>query len=1703
MYPVFPIAIFSQAQAMQIYSRHSARWVCAFVALAFAFVVPVQGQVIEEGYPTKPVFPEEPPAAPHLHEECGLFLDSDAFAEECAGDNGGPGVIGVGAEGPVSSDVSLDPAWRTPPRLECPSAVFLDELETGAIDCHASDAAGEEHLDYRWEPIGGATRDYLENPRLIPEDAPNPLVVAPSSPQYEALETFLSEEGTQRYRYRLTATSRATGLSSRAEVEVFVLSSRPEVYCPLEVTVEEGSTVALACEGADPLSFRMEDGPGDAPVLWEWEGLWGASTAPLTAADTPQPLFTAPPGSAGATYHYVASMTTHSSGVSRTARRRVSVAVKAADGNSAPSITCPGDPYEEYEASPDFMFNCMASDVPAGATYGWTGDDVANRLANRNALDATFRVPGNIPGGSEGNYTQTYEYTVTMLDGSAVAATADVSVTVREKPDIESCLNSSIRRVDEGGNTIPLEGCIDEPTGAPGGPSAYRYEWRIRPGTPTPPDALSRLNRTDIRIPEFTSPADVQQDVLYQYELIISAENADPFVFRIDVAVRDLDAGRFNLACSQSKFSAIPEENANTEITLGCDAPGVSPSAVPVWKWTARDPTPNTNRLSDPNIQNPRFKVHTEAEFRTAARGERSILFYYTVSVAADGQSQSQDVSVEVTDPNTIRAGCTRTRARFFDGDPWDTIGNCMFIHGRDKDVSFQFRSVWTGKSTTDTRFVDKLDELLSATDVHAPLFKVPENVDKDETYYYEVVILDSRNRRVRNLPVTVEVRDRNPLVPLSLSCTKDVAVYEGEDVTLDCEASGLADDTGYSYAWSHPDPLILARLIRGQDGPRPTFRAPPSVQQNTAYEYMLTVTAANAIPASETVRITVLPRPEVHIAVACTDPAPVYEGADDFALDCKATGAPDGASYAYRWEARGATAGISRLVAGTDGPAPTFDVPDEVEQNETFDYRLTVMAEHADPVTADVAVRVLNNATLALSCTDPAAVYEGSDDFALDCKVDGPLAASDYDYLWEGRGATTDIARLAAGTDSPTPTFAVPDDVSQTTTYEYRLTVSAEHADPATAEVEVTVLNNPRIVVSCEDKPYSAYEGSEDIAMTCSATGAPGEPDYEYLWEARGATPDIARLLAGPSDPMQRFDVPENVDANETYEYLLTATAPNADPGTEEVTVTVLNKENLALACPDNPYSTYEGSEDITLECSAAGAPEGSDYAYAWEARGATADTDLLSETKISSPAFATPDSVQQDETYEYRLTVSAENAEDAMADVTVTVLDRLPPPEPTSVGVTASISRLRFGVQSSDTQVSLDPLTDQISTSLSGPYHAGRMMLSPGDTGAEASEGPGKAVSIELVTPVTLRREGGGDAPPLALSPSWSVAASCEQLSSRSIGGLRVDVRLAESECLLLLFGGALDLVGAPSGRYSGNLDVVLRSGVGEETQSVEVEVTVVPAQRVTTIGPGGVRFAASREAPAGLTETQNVSIYPDVAYLTQDEPSGVFALSNPSQIPLEVSVSVLFGYTEATEDGRETVVEDMAVSPLGDLSEALELHPRTLILEPGERGVVRYGVREEALPEMTERGYAAFFEIASIPRQYVRSDFLPEAATEGKTGRVTMRIPGAYAPSERVSSLRAELLSLSRGASLSATFLVESGGVPFAGEVVAYDGNGRELGRRRTLVYTRSRVRVSLSRVPEDEVVFLRFSPLGSGRVSEPVSVPWNAPRPNGGT
>ena len=1425
-------------------------------------------------------------------------------------------------------------------------------------------------------------------------------------------------------------------------------------------------------------------------------------------------------------------------------------------------VVC-ADPPSVYEGSEDFDLDCSASGAPAGSGYAyvWTArgstSDTALLISGTDGPTPTFAVPEELAA------TTTYEYLLTASAENAEDATAEVTVTVLNAGALR-VVCASPASVYEGSEDFDLD-C--SASGAPAG-SDYAYVWTAR-GSTANTDIL--IAGTNGPTPTFSTPDEVEETTTYEYLLTASAENAESGSAEVTVTV--LNRGPLSVVCADPPSVYEGSE----DFDLDCSASGAPAGSEYDYVWTAQGDTANTLQLSATDISSPTFYVPDEVD-------ETTTYEYLLTASAENMEDATAEVMVTVLNRGALSVVCADPPS-IYEGSE-DFALDCS---ASGAPAGSDYAYVWTARGST-----ANTDILIAGTNGPTPTFSTPDEVEETTTYEY-LLTASAENAESGSAEVTVTVLNRGAL---SVVCADPPSVYEGsEDFDLDCSASGAPAGSEYDYVWTAQGDTANTLQLSATDISSPTFYVPDEVDETTTYEYLLTASAENMEDATAEVMVTVLNRGA--LSVVCADPPSIYEGSEDFALDCSASGAPAGSAYEYSWTARGSTENTLQLSA-TDISSPTFYVPDEVDETTTYEYLLTASAENMEDATAEVMVTVLNRGALSVVCADPPSIYEGSEDFALDCSASGAPAGSDYAYVWTARGSTENTLQLSA-TDISSPTFYVPNEVDETTTYEYLLTVSADNVEDGTVAVTVTVLNRGALSVVCADPP-SVYEGSEDFDLDCSASGAPAGSEYDYVWTAQGDTANTLQLSATDiSSPT--FYVPDEVDETTDYEYLLTASAENMEDATAEVMVTVLNRGALSVVCADPP-SIYEGSEDFALDCSASGAPAGSAYEYSWTARGSTENTLQLSATDISSPTFYVPDEVDETTDYEYLLTASAENMEDATAEVTVTVLNGAPLafvddsiasrvyvftvgesiedillpqatgglspytytltpalpeglelddttrtisgtplevsprteytwqvtdanvetaqiaffievvpaeeptsvpvaetsselPEPSSLGVTVSVSSLRFGVQSAGTQVSLDPMTDGISTHVSGPYHAGRMTLSPG--GSEALDENGEMdLSIELASPVVLRRERGIKATSIVLSPQWSLAESCEQLSSQAIGGLYTEVTLSEADCRLLRFGGELDLTDVPSGRYMGSLDIILRSGESEETHSVDVEVRVVPAQRVITIGPGGVRFSTSRELPAGLTEEQNLSIYPDVAFLTEEKPNGVFELSNPSLIPLEVSVSTSFGYTEATENGREVVVEDVSESHLGDLSQVVDIHPGVLVLMPGEKGLVRYGMQEGALATMAEKGYAAFFDVVSEPRQYVRLDQMPEEVSGEKTARVTMRVPGVYVPGEGASQLRAALLSISYVGSLSATFLLETQDHPFVGEVLAYDGEGRELGRRETLVYTRSRVRIPLDRVPEGGAVFLRFAPRGSDRVPLPASVEWDAPR-----
>ena len=771
-----------------------------------------------------------------------------------------------------------------------------------------------------------------------------------------------------------------------------------------------------------------------------------------------------------------------------------------------------------YEATPESDSSLRIcyqewGGAPAGSdyTFAWTARaETANTdlLSATNIEAPTFAVPDTVES------IDSYKYTLTVSAEHADDALAWVTVEVRDRPDITVTCEDSPYEVDEGDANIKLE-C--RPSGVPGIPL---YTWLWSPTT--------NLRHHNTATPTFDVPDKVDRDTTYTYTVTATANNAEDGTAEVTVTVRDIPPA---LACNESEVY-----EGTVDFTLDCSVTNEPSGAT--YAWTARGSTSGTGLLSNTTILKPTFSVPGDID----EPGGTDKVYEYTVTMSAGGADvTSADITVTVLEKPDIVPCSDFIDGRHvteivYEGDVDFQFPFCNWTGAPDLNAVYRFG--WTTRGSTPNSALS----LLSALDTYRPWFLVPDEVSQDQTYRYTLTV-SADNADPFSMPYTITVLNK---LPLALICTPPAPVYEGaEDFDLECEASGAPTGSTIKYAWAPRGDTANTDELSDPTIAKPTFNVPPEVDSDGTYEYTLTASAENAEDATSDVTVTVLDKKPLE--VACATPAPVFEGSEDLALDCVATGAPAGSTIKYAWTPRGGTSDTDRL-SPTDVKDPTFDVPETVQANETYEYLLTVSAENAIDATAEVTVRVLKIGSIALICPSPPLVYEGGEDFDLDCSISGDTGDTDYAYEWTARGETQGTS-LLSNVNIASPTFRVPANIAATTTYEYLVTASAEGVRGATAEVSVTVLNKGALAVACAP-PSLVYEGSEDFDLDCTASGAPAGSDYTYAWTARGSTANTDRLIAGTDSPTPTFAVPDALDATTTYEYLLTVSAENAESG-------------------------------------------------------------------------------------------------------------------------------------------------------------------------------------------------------------------------------------------------------------------------------------------------------------------------------------------------------------------------------------------------------------------------------------------------------------------------------------------------------------------------------------------------------------------------
>jgi hypothetical protein len=235
--------------------------------------------------------------------------------------------------------------------------------------------------------------------------------------------------------------------------------------------------------------------------------------------------------------------------------------------------------------------------------------------------------------------------------------------------------------------------------------------------------------------------------------------------------------------------------------------------------------------------------------------------------------------------------------------------------------------------------FVNGMD-IINPDDAVAQ-FKVPDDLIEDTTFSFELTVEDDYGKTSTDIINVDAIANTKPVA----NTGNDIQAIRGEEIILDGTNSHDPDPTGkiISYFWEANNDGDNADDGNGylQDSNQPVARfAVPSVQEDTTFEFTLTVTDDEGAEDSSKMKVKVKGNSKPIANAGSNKEAAIGE---QVTLDGGGSHDPDstGQIVSYTWEQTGASTSIN--LNGVNTPTPSFAVP-ELEEDTTFEFTLTVI---------------------------------------------------------------------------------------------------------------------------------------------------------------------------------------------------------------------------------------------------------------------------------------------------------------------------------------------------------------------------------------------------------------------------------------------------------------------------------------------------------------------------------------------------------------------------------------------------------------------------------------------------------------------------------------------------------------------------------------------------------------------------------------
>ena len=1019
--------------------------------------------------------------------------------------------------------------------------------------------------------------------------------------------------------FQLTVSDDA-GASSSATTVVQINNSPTVSASASAERLTEGDTLEL--------SGSANDTDGDTIASYSWQQVNSDSSTTEIAITADHTLTTALV-SADTSYTFRFSAT-DSQGASTSATDLI-VTV-----NNSPTAIVPSD-FEVNENTVDVALDGSESDDYGStgiASYAWQQIDSSGAVINdgisinqADAAIASFTAP-------EVDTDTELSFQLTVTDDDGISASADLVVTINNYPTATATVNTT--DLNEG-DSVTLDGSGSDTDGS------VTHTWH------------SVNNEGNIETPElttdedyvFTAPA-VDADTSYTFRYTVTDSDG------VSVSPSDIVLNVNNSPTAVAAAAAMVNEYAEGSL----DGSGSSDEggSVVFYEWQQIDSEGNALATSDPlyagTIITDGSDI-TQASFTAPAVDQDETLYFQLTVTDNKGAQASATTATTINAAPVVSISASTTQI---------TEGDSITLQGTGSDTTtatdaliYQWQQVNSASSTTDLNNPQPDYTFTSSSDLSA-----------DASYTFRLTVSDEHGASDSE-DITINVDNTGPSA--SVASTTDTAADEGEPgVILNASASsgGIT-----SYLWQQVDAddnLVEqgAVGIADPESAETTFTAPSALTTATSIYFRLTVADDDAATQDNSATVTFSVANSVPPAVTALEDFSADEGATDVALNIATS---SGGISSYLWQQiddQGNVISDGVAIDNADAEQASFTAPSDLTETITLTFQVSASDADSQSASDKVAVTINNSASPKADASNtPTEVAEGTANVSLDARASSG-GISSYSWQQTYSGSVVNQVSISDATSALT-SFAAPDDLTETITLSFNLTVEDDNGNSDSTATEITVTNSAPIA----NLSNTASTADEGASVSLDASASSGGIS-SYLWQQiddQGNVISDGVTINNADAEQATFTAPyltTSVATSEVLTFKLTIddvdSATEAVSATTAITIKDITTGNTAPTADagTNQTGIAEGAA-VQLSGADSSDADGIIVSYSWvQNDGSGIDIDIT-DSNQASPSFTAPYLLAGTTfTFTFDLTVTDDDgATSSPASVTVEVLD------------------------------------------------------------------------------------------------------------------------------------------------------------------------------------------------------------------------------------------------------------------------------------------------------------------------------------------------------------------------------------------------------------------------------------------------------------